>query len=127
MKNGRKEISNWSDSYLDTLETIYGEFNLHPVLSVQDLGGDFSADGQAWEESKRTQALQKWSESYLDTTELLFGELNLHPKLTIEELCEEWKECFWTDSKEQADSNKRLAINGWNQEYLKIWPLQPAS
>lgn len=127
MKNGRKEISSQSDSYLDTLETIYGEVNLHPVLSAEDLGGDFRADEQARAESEQTQALQKWSESYLDTVELLFGELNLHPKPTIEELCEEWKECFWTDGQEQADINRRLARNEWNKDYLKIWPLQPAS
>lgn len=105
MKNEYKVIANWSDTYLNTLETLYGAFNLHPTLGIEELSDEwkecFRADGQGKFDSERRKLAAEWSESYLSDLETLYGEFNLHPKLTIQELCEEWQQLFMSNSDKQ--------------------------
>jgi hypothetical protein len=83
---------------LDSLETLYGAFNLHPAFSMMELGEEwkecFRADGKLQSELKQSQPFREWSASYLDSLETLYGEFNLHPQLSVQELCEEWQKCF---------------------------------
>jgi len=106
MKNKSNVIGNWSDSYLDSLEALYGVFNLHPNLTITELGEEwkecFRADGQLQADLERSKPLKAWSVSYLDILETLYGAFNLHPKLSIQELCEEWQQCFMSDHDKQG-------------------------
>ncbi len=105
MKNECNMLSNWSYSYLNTLEILYGPFNLHPTLSITQLNEEwkncYRADGQIQIELQRKQSLKNWSESYLNTLEILYGSFNLHPDLTTQELNNEWQECFMSGSNSQ--------------------------
>ncbi len=98
MKYDCNVICNWSDSYLDAWETLYGSFNLHPALTIMEVGEEwqrcFSSDGKLQRELEQVQPLKEWSASYLDTLEALYGEFHLHPQLSIQALCEEWRQCF---------------------------------
>lgn len=130
MKKDRQEIRSWSDMYLDTLEEIYGPFNLHPALSVEDLCKEWSDNfglKQTQVRVEEHQAERVWSESYMASLELLFGEINMHPTLSIEELCEEWKDLFRADGRVQREKSTRLDYKQWSDSYLEVWPLQTAS
>ena len=119
MKSNRKAIGNWSESYLNTLELLYGSFDLHPNLTVAELCEDwqecFQVEGQVqmgteWSDG----AVREWSDAYLDTLEILYGEFNLHPVRNIEELAKEWAENFREDGKVQSAIDRRQAIPEWN-------------
>lgn len=107
LKNEYNVIANWSDPYLNTLEALYGDFNLYPTLTIQELSDEwkecFRADGQGQSDSERIKLAAEWCKSYLSTLENLYGEFNLHPPLTIQELCEEWEQLFMSNSEEQRD------------------------
>lgn len=115
MSNQGAEINNWNESYLNTLETLYGVFDLHPDLTIAELGDAwkecFRADGQGQLDSERSQTVAEWSESYLDDLEILHGGFNLHPALTIQELCEEWQECFMSNINNQKASRNSLIMS----------------
>jgi len=106
MKNECNMLSNWSDSYLNTLETLYGPFNLHPTRSIADLSEEwkdcFRTDGQLQIELQRNQPLKEWSAFYLDSLETLYKRFNLYPNLTTQELCDIWQECFMSGSNNQT-------------------------
>jgi len=101
MNNEWNEVSDWIDSYLDDMELLHGEFNLHPDLTTEELCEEwkecFRADGKIAAEAVEMQNSLEWSDSYLDIMETLYGAFNLHPDLTIQELCEEWQRCFMSD------------------------------
>lgn len=131
MKNDRNVIGRWSDPYLDSVELLYGAFDLHPNLTVAEVCEEwqecFRADSQGQVEAEHSEAAREWAQSYLNALEALYGEIDLHPALTIEELGEEWQECFRADGKVQSAMDRRQATKEWCDSYVAMWPLQPAS
>ena len=117
MKSNRKVISNWSESYLGSLELLYGTFELHPDFTVAEVCEEwkecFRADGQGQVVTKQSEVAREWSDSYLDTLEILYGEFNLHPAQTIEDLSTEWADNFREDGKVQSAMDRRQAITEW--------------
>jgi len=116
---------------MDTLEEIYGPFNLHPALSTVDLCKEwsdiFGLEGRAKAANDELALIRSWSVSYMETVESLYGEIDLHPKLSIEEICEEWKACFRQDESSPAEIARLKALKEWTEDYLHTWPLQSAS
>jgi hypothetical protein len=127
----REEGLNWSERYLDTLEEIYGPFNLHPALSVVDLckewSENFSREGKIQVASRDMAGAQEWSAGYMTALESLYGEINAPRRLTVEEMCEEWKACFYADESTQAEMARRQEPEVWTETYLQTWPLRSAS
>lgn len=105
MKNQSNVINNWTDTYLNTIETLYGAFNLHPALTMQELSDEwtecFRPDGQVRVDLERSELVEKWSRSYLAALETLYGEFNLHPTFAIQVLCQEWQPQLMSNSKKQ--------------------------
>lgn len=126
-----KPITSWSDMYVDTLEEIYGPFNLHPALSTVDLCKEwsdvFGLEGRFKAANDEMALIRSWSDSYMETVESLYGAIDLHPKLSIEEVCEEWKACFRQDASSPAEIARLKALKEWTEDYLHTWSLQSAS
>lgn len=93
--------NDWCNSYLDTMENLYGPFELQPDLTIDEQAEEwkenFREDGQVQIQMKQQQSLMEFAEAYLDTLEDLYGDFNLHPWLTIQEVAEEWRKCFMSD------------------------------
>ena len=61
----------WSTSYFNDIEVLFGEINLHPQLSIEDVCEDwkecFRADGSKQIELSKSQDMRDRSESYLSS------------------------------------------------------------
>jgi len=100
MKNVQKQaITEFSDRYLDVLETLYGDFNLHPALSIEELCEEWNEQfvtGKEMESEQPTRDIVDWHEPYIVVLESLYGPMFLHPDLSIEEINLDWMNLFMT-------------------------------
>ncbi len=93
-------IADWTETYLEVLEVLYGPFNLHPELTIEEVCEEWK---DCWAVDSQVQVVNEsrdifaWSEPYLLVLESLYGPLNLHPHLSIEEVNEEWLNYFMKD------------------------------
>lgn len=105
MRNESNMDNSWSDHYLDTIEALYGEFDLHPALTIQELGDEwkecFREDGQVRVDLEKSQLVTEWSRSYLDALETIYGKFDLHPASAIQKLLEKWQPQFIASSDKQ--------------------------
>ena len=101
MKNVQKQtIVEFSDRYLDVLETLYGNFNLHPALSIEELCEEWNdqfVTSKDMESEQQTHDIVAWHEPYVVALESLYGPMFRHPDLSIEEINLDWMNLFLTD------------------------------
>ena len=107
----RNQIStDWTEAYLEVLEVLYGPFNIHPELTIEEVCEEwkdsFAVDRQVHVTAHESRDIVAWTEPYLIAFESLYGPLNLHPQLSIEEVNEEWLNYFMQDSGTKAALRK---------------------
>jgi hypothetical protein len=97
MKNVQKQaIADFSDRYLDVLEKLYGNFDLHPAPSIEGLCYYWNDQFVTHESEKHSADIVDWHEPYIGALESLYGPINLHPDPSIEEVNLEWMNLFMT-------------------------------
>ncbi|MCX5780372.1 MAG: hypothetical protein NTV45_06050, partial [Firmicutes bacterium] len=71
MKNNRHVISQWSDAYLDTVQILYGAFEMLKDLTVTELCAEwqdcFLGDSRDLAEPQLDEVERGWSDAYLNT------------------------------------------------------------
>jgi len=100
IKNVQKQtIVNWTENYLDILELLYGSFNLHPDLSIEELCEEWNKQFITAEdlESAPQRDITDWEQSYFNTLETLYGPMSVYPDLNIEEINLQWMSLFRQD------------------------------
>ncbi|PKM78620.1 MAG: hypothetical protein CVU90_01065 [Firmicutes bacterium HGW-Firmicutes-15] len=94
-------IADWTEAYLEVLEVLYGPFNMHPELTIEEVcvkrNDWFSVDSHVDVTAHEIRDIVGWTEPYLLTFESLYGPLNVHPQLSVEEVNEEWLNYFMKD------------------------------
>jgi len=96
MSNSRV-IENWTDSYLDVVEGLYGSWDIHPEQSTAEMCEEWQRKFDADYRTEDADPFYGGSGAYLDVLEELYGDFNLHPAMSVKETCEEWQRCFSTD------------------------------
>ncbi|MDD3364484.1 MAG: hypothetical protein PHZ03_05840 [Syntrophomonas sp.] len=93
-----ESIADWTESYLQDLEVLYGPFNMHPEMTIEEVCAEwkdcFAVDSQV-NVTVESRDIVAWSEPYLLEFESLYGPLNLHPQLNVEEVNEEMVQLFY--------------------------------
>jgi len=100
----KQTFANWSENYLDVLELLYGSFNLHPDLSIEELCQEWKEQfttEKGTESVPQSRDIADWEQSYLHTLETLYGPMFVHPDLNIEEVNLEWLSLFRQDQSAQ--------------------------
>ncbi len=94
-----KIIDNWSEKYLDTLETIYGFRDLHPLKMLEEINLEWLGAFMSSDESNQDNLLvEEWTESYLNIYAILYGPFTLHAPMDVEEMNQRWIEYYYEES-----------------------------
>ncbi len=98
MKNVQKQsIVEFSNRYLDVLETLCGSFNLHPALSIEEVCEEWNRQFVTGKDMESELDIVDWYEPYVVALESLYGPINPHPDQSIEEVNLDWMNLFMTD------------------------------
>ncbi len=118
-------MSDWIDSYVDTIQDVYGSFDT-PELSTAEVC-------EEWQRvfdpvmSEEADPFFGGVESYLQALEELYGEFELHPMLSIQEICEEWQRCFSKSGSISLNPDQVRGKPAAVREDYDKWPLSSAS
>lgn len=118
-------MSDWVDSYVNTIQDIYGSFDA-PELSTTEVCEEWQRvfDPVISEESD---PFFGGVESYLQVLEELYGAFELDPMLSIREICEEWQRCFSKGGSVSLNPDQVRGKPAAAQEEFAKWPLSSAS
>ena len=105
----KQTIVNWSENYLNILELLYGSFNLHPDLSIEETCEEWNEQFMTRKDPEsvpQSRDIADWDQPYLHTLETLYGQMFVHPDLNIEEINQEWLNLFRQDHSVQSTLRK---------------------
>lgn len=103
-------IDDYCERYLDVLETLYGDFNLHPAQSIEEICEEWNNQFAAGKrvETEHPRDIVDWEDSYIKVLESIYGTILIQPCPDIEETNQEWINLFMTDRNESS-CNQQLA------------------
>ncbi len=96
IKKNDKFIDNWTEIYLDTLETLYGPIDLHPPKTMEETNLEWLEVFMPLDESKQNLPMEECTEYHINIYAILYNLdlIILHVPMDVEEMNERWIEIF---------------------------------